>query len=114
MADNDPALLDLILRGHEERSIEYKGSNSHNPLAEPFAWNLDVVRAKVARTAMAMANIGGGAIVIGMDEVTRDHWEANGVVAEVAASYTQDAVQQYINQRADPYVTITVRKPTCS
>lgn len=35
----------------------------------------------------------------------------NGVAASIAASYTQDIIQQYINQRADPYVTVTVRKP---
>ncbi len=111
MADNDPALLDLLRHGHEERNIEYKGSNLKNHRADSFAWGPDTVNAKLARSAMAMANIGGGAIIIGMDETTPDTWDPNGVAASVAASYTQDVVQQYINQRADPYVTVTVRKP---
>ena len=111
MADNDPALLDLILHGHEERTIGYKGSNAKNTQADPYAWGTDAVNSKIARSAMAMANIGGGAIIIGVDEIAPDVWEANGVAAAVAASYAQDIVQQYINQRADPYVTVTVRKP---
>jgi predicted HTH transcriptional regulator len=111
MADNDPALIDLIQHRREERNIEYKGSNAKNPGADPFAWGPDAVNAKIARTAIAMANIGGGAIVIGMDQVGPDEWEASGVSPEVATSYQQDRLQQYVNQRADPYVELTVRKP---
>lgn len=111
MADNDPALLDLLLHAHEERNLEYKGSNRANPQAAAFAWGSDEVKSKLARTAMAMANIGGGAIVIGMDQVGPDVWEAHGLTADVASSYQQDSVQQYFNRRADPYVVIAVRKP---
>ncbi len=112
MAENDPALLTLIEHGHEERNLEYKGSNTVNSLAEPFAWGPDEVRAKIARSAMAMANIGGGAIVIGMDEnKATDTWAPNGVSVAIAASYRQDDVQRYINERSAPYVVVTVRKP---
>ncbi len=105
MPDSDPALLDLILHGREERNIEYKGSSGQ----EPFAWGVDAVNSRVARAAMAMANIGGGSIVIGMDQVEPDAWEPNGVSDEVDASYQQDRVQEYVNGRADPFVELAVR-----
>ncbi|HLZ71356.1 MAG TPA: ATP-binding protein [Dehalococcoidia bacterium] len=105
MPDSDPALLDLILHAREERNIEYKGSSGQ----EPFAWGVDAVNSRIARTTMAMANIGGGSIVIGMDQVAPDAWEPNGVSDEVDASYQQDRVQEYVNGRADPFVELAVR-----
>lgn len=57
---------------------------------------------------MAMANIGGGSIVIGMDQIGPDEWVANGVAAQVDTSYEQDRVQQYVNRRADPFVEMFV------
>src|SRR5205085_5313113 len=105
------ALISRIEHGHEKRNLEYKGSNTVNTNADPFAWGPDDVKAKIARSAMAMANIGGGAIVIGMDEdKTTDTWMPNGVSAAVAATYRQDDVQRYMNQRAHPYVAVNVRK----
>jgi hypothetical protein len=107
--NQDPALAEFITRGREERNLEYKGTRGR----EPFTWEPSTVKAKLARTAMAMAmamaNIGGGVIVIGMDEVGVDAWEANGVTLEVDRTYQQDAVQQFVNQRADPYVELTLR-----
>ncbi|MGI8549232.1 MAG: ATP-binding protein [Dehalococcoidia bacterium] len=100
----DPVLVALIRVRRESRDLEYKGSSGR----EPYVWGVDRIKARIARTAMAMANIGGGAIVIGMDQVGSDTWEANGVSLEVDRSYEQDQVQQYINGRADPYVKLAV------
>lgn len=105
MADDPSELAQYILRGREERNLEYKGARG----LEPFSWEINRVRAKIAKTAMAMANIGGGVIVIGMYEVAPDEWSANGVPSDVDASYRQDEVQQYVTQRADPYVELAVR-----
>ena len=68
MAEADAALASLILRGREDRNLEYKGTRG----VDPFAWGPARVNATIARTAMAMANIGGGSIVIGMDQVRPD------------------------------------------
>lgn len=103
--NQDPALAEFVTNGREERNLEYKGARGR----EPFIWGPYPVKAKIARTAMAMANIGGGVIVIGMDEVAADRWEANGVTAEVDQSYQQDNLQQFVNQHADPYVELAVR-----
>jgi predicted HTH transcriptional regulator len=104
MTDVDSRLAGLIRHRREERALEYKGTRGQ----EPFAWGPDAVNAKIARTCMAMANIGGGAIVIGMDQVGPDEWEPNGVEESIATSYQQDRVQRYVNQRADPFVELTV------
>jgi len=104
MAATASELNEFIQRGREERNLEYKGTRG----PEPFAWGPDSVNAKIARTAMGMANIGGGTIVIGMDQAGPDRWEPNGVDDVVDASYQQDRVQQYMNRRADPYVEMTL------
>lgn len=103
--NQDPALAEFVTRGREERNLEYKGTQGR----EPFVWDAYAVKAKLARTAMAMANIGGGVIVIGMDEVAPDQWQANGVTTEVGQSYRQDDVQQFVNQHADPFVELALR-----
>jgi hypothetical protein len=104
MADDDARLRALITRGREARNLEYKGTRG----AESFAWGRDEVNASIARTAMAMANVGGGAIVVGMDQIGPDEWQPNGVEEAVARTYQQDRIQQYVNRRADPYVELTV------
>ncbi len=105
MADTDPELRSFITYGRERRDLEYKGAGGR----EPFAWESPAVKAKIAKTAMGMANIGGGTIVIGMDEVSPGAWQANGVDDAIAGAYQQDQVQEYVNRRADPYVELTVR-----
>jgi hypothetical protein len=104
--NQDPALTEFITHGREERDLEYKGTRGR----EPFIWGDYVVRAKIARTAMVMANVGGGTIVIGMDESGVDQWQANGVMPDVERTYRQDEVQQFVNQHADPYVELTLRR----
>lgn len=105
MLDNDPALVAFVTHGREERNLEYKGTSG----PQQFAWSDDSVRAKIARTAMGMANIGGGAIVLGMDQVTPDRWTSTGVAPAIAATYQHDRVQQYVNHRSDPYVALALR-----
>jgi len=109
MADMEPELREelvkLILHGREERNLEYKGASGPDPLA----WGPDPVKAKIARAAMGMANIGGGDNVIGMDEDKANSvWIPNGVPSDIDASYKQDPVQQYVNRQADPYVKLWV------
>lgn len=94
----------LINQGRESRDREYKGASGQ----DPYAWDSYHVRASIARTCMGMANIGGGSIVIGMDEIAADRWEPNGIDEEVDLGYRQDPVQQFVNQHADPFVELTV------
>lgn len=102
MVSDSTTPIGFITYGRERRDLEYKGARGR----DSFLWSSPEVRTTIAKTAMAMANIGGGAIVIGVDEVAPDHWQANGVPNDVDQSFLQDDVQQYVNQRADPYVQL--------
>jgi hypothetical protein len=100
----ESALLGFITHGREERHLEYWGTGGR----EALRWSNDAVKARLARTAMALANTGGGAIVLGMDRVGPDDWQANGITAETVAGYSREAVLACVNRRADPAVALTL------
>lgn len=92
-------LSDLILHGREERNLEYKTSMN---------WTSAQTKAKVAKSAMAMANIpDGGAIVFGVDQ-SGEMFLPNGMTPEDFRSFSQDDVMEYVNGFADPYTELTV------
>ena len=96
----DEALLDyLISHGREERNLEYKQSMS---------WTNIATKVKIAKSAMAMANISdGGYIVIGVRK-NGEVYEPEGIQKNHADSFNQDEVMLWINEYADPYVELTV------
>ncbi|MFC2026840.1 helix-turn-helix domain-containing protein [Chloroflexota bacterium] len=96
----DEALLELIYHGREERNLEYKQS---------IDWDDASVKAKIAKSAMAMANLpDGGNIVIGVEK-HGEKYEAKGLLPSHMKSFKQDDVMGYINEKyADPYVELTV------
>ena len=91
-------LVDYITRGEEARDLEYKES-------QPW----DALKGKIARTAMAMANLrGGGAIVIGVAE-RLGAIAPVGMTPEHTRSYNGDDVRAFINSFADPYIEARLR-----
>jgi len=98
---SDEALLELVYHGREERNLEYKSSMS---------WQDTSTKAKIAKSAMAMANIpDGGAIVIGVVK-KGETYDPRGMEQDHVSSFKQDDVMEHINQKyADPYVELTVR-----
>lgn len=91
--------LDLALqRRQETRSVEFKRSHSWNEL-----------KAKLAKTAMAMSNNrDGGIIIIGVAE--NDEWELTGISDPELASYDQDDVASFFAKFSSPPVAVeTVR-----
>lgn len=87
-------LIALILHGREERNLEYKSS-----------LNWGDARAKIAKAAIAMANIpDGGALVLGV----QPDGSAEGMTLEDFSSFDQDSVQEFVNEYADPYVELSV------
>lgn len=94
------ALIDLVLHGSEERNLEYKRS---------LSWNDAITKAKVVKSALAMANIpDGGAIVFGVEEIRPRVFEPKGMDPTDAGAFNQDDVQEYVNEYADPYVDLKV------
>lgn len=105
MADIDPRLQELVRRGREERNLEYKVGDAR----QPFEWGPNDVKEKIGRTVMAMANIGGGAIVIGMSEMKETNtWEPEGISDAVDATFQQDEISRWMDHRADPYVRLSI------
>ncbi len=96
----DDALIDyLIFHGREERNLEYKRSVS---------WTEIDTKVKIAKTAMAMANIsGGGFIVVGIEKAEESYLPV-GMEKEHLDSFKQDDVMTWVNEYADPYIELTV------
>jgi len=89
----------LIFHRREERNLEYKQSMS---------WAETATRVKVAKSAMAMANISdGGYIVFGVKK-NGEVYEPEGMQEDHADSFKQDDVMEWVNNYADPYVELTV------
>ena len=95
----DEALLELVFHGREERNLEYKCSMS---------WHEPATKAKIAKSAMAMANIpDGGTIILGIEKHGETYIE-KGMKQDHIESFKQDDVMEWVNEYADPYVELTV------
>jgi len=97
---SDEALLELIYHGREERNLEYKRS---------ISWQEPATKAKIAKSAIAMANLrDGGAIIIGVEK-KGEAYNPIGMKQGHVESFKQDDVMDYVNEKyADPYVELTV------
>lgn len=97
---SDEALLEMVYHGREERNLEYKQS---------ISWQESATKAKIAKSAMAMANLpDGGAIVIGVAK-KGETYDPVGMSQEHVDSFKQDDIMEYINEKfADPYVELSV------
>ena len=93
--------FDLIEHGREERNLEYK---------ETLNWEDSSTKGKIAKSAMAMANIpDGGAIVIAVEE-NSEVFDPVGMKPEDYESFGQDDTQDWVNGYADPFVQLTVQR----
>ena len=101
---SDEALLEMVDHGREERNLEYKRS---------ISWQDAAAKAKIAKSAMAMANIpDGGVIVIGVEKIG-ETYDAVGMEQGHIESFKQDDVVEYINEKyADPYIELKVTPVT--
>jgi hypothetical protein len=90
-----PEFEELIERRREERYLEYKES-------QPW----DVLKARIAKTCLGMANIrDGGFMVIGMKASGVD-FEPEGVPPDHMATYSEDDLHSFVNRYAMPYVDL--------
>jgi predicted HTH transcriptional regulator len=91
--------LALRDRGTEDRFLEYK---------ESAPW--DTLKLKIAKTAMAMANLrDGGTIIIGIRRGQNGQYFPDGVKSDHVQTYDPDDVQALVNRYADPYVRLEVQ-----
>jgi hypothetical protein len=103
MAIEHQELVALVLHGREERNLEYKRCVS---------WNSADIKAKIAKTVLAMSNIrDGGAIVVGVEQ-QGEKFDPTGLQEEEWETFTQDGVSSHLNEFADPFAEVTVSKIT--
>lgn len=93
----------LILRSSEGKDLDYKG---------PCDWNTSDKRARceLVKDILALANAGGGWLVIGVSE-TRTAFAHAGVSDEQAASFETTQVNTFLNNYADPPINTRIHKP---
>jgi hypothetical protein len=86
--------LDLC---QESQGVEFK---------ESAVW--DVLKAKLTRTSMAMANLrDGGIIIVGVSQ-RGDFWDLTGIDSTDLASYDVDVIVNHVNSFATPYVELDI------
>lgn len=96
-SDDDPVLV-AVRRAVELRGVEFKES-------QPF----ETLRYKIVKTAMGMANLrDGGLIIIGPHQ-REGRLIASGIAQEHEDSYDPDDVIEAINRHARPPVNCSVR-----
>ncbi len=93
---------DILLRGFESRELDSKA---------PMDWNEDDKRAccELTKDVLAMANSGGGLIVIGVRDPSTDY-SLEGLSVEQAKSFETTRVNRFINNYADPPLNILVHR----
>jgi CheY-like chemotaxis protein len=96
----DPA-VQLVHLGIETQSHDYKET-------------VDLVsksgRASLAKDVMAMANWGGGTIVVGVAEPEPGEFVAQGVPSSMLGSLETSRLNRAVNEFLDPPIPITVRR----
>lgn len=95
-------ILEIIHRGTETRDLDYKGA---------MEWDESDKKAcaSLVKDVLAMANSGGGYLVIGVDE--KDHgFEWTGLDADALESFESSRFNRFIQNYSDPPVNCTIAK----
>lgn len=76
-----------------------------------MSWHDRESRALIARAVLALSNTrDGGVIVVGVSESTSDSFELVGLGDDESGSFTQDGVSSFVNEYADPPVSVSVTR----
>lgn len=90
--------VDALSHGHEETYLEYKGDVS---------WNDNVKRLEIVKSIFALANrTQGGIIAVGVNNAG----VVVGVSEENFASYSHDAINQYLHRKTNQPISCKVTK----
>ncbi|MBN2309032.1 MAG: ATP-binding protein [Candidatus Hydrogenedentes bacterium] len=94
----------LINAGRESRDLDYKA---------PIKWDEDDKRAccELVKDVLALANSGGGWLVIGVSEQDKDTFVKEGLTPEQSKSFEATRLSKFVNNYADPPVDPHVYKP---
>jgi len=91
----------VIYNKREKRNIEYKDSMS---------WKDKNVQIRVTRSILGMANLpSGGYIVFGVRQ-SGNEFVPSGMDLEYSESFTQDNVDDFVRNYAEPFVEVSVTR----
>jgi CheY-like chemotaxis protein len=93
--------IQLVHLGFETQSLDYK---------EKLDLESKSGRASLAKDVVAMANWGGGTIVVGVAERQPGEFVPQGVPDSVLGSFETSCLNRAVNEFLDPPVPITVRR----
>ncbi len=105
MAGNEYDWKELIYRGIESDTLDYKAAQNWNTLSRGG-------KAKFVRHCLAMANTKGGFVVVGVGEdPSGQPSNYTGLSEEEAKSFDPTSVGNFINRFADPQIDFTLERP---
>ncbi|MBR2508966.1 MAG: putative DNA binding domain-containing protein [Lentisphaeria bacterium] len=105
MNENTDIFEELVKRGVESEHLDYKGPMNFRSIGKPG-------QAKIARHMAALANSGGGHIVIGVGEDASGHPSVyTGLNAAEAHSFDPSNVGPIINHLIEPPVDFVIERP---
>jgi Putative DNA-binding domain len=93
-------IQDVLLRGVETRSVEFKRS---------LDFREKVTKVKVAKGCIGLANTrDGGYFILGMEKSATDKHDPRGMEADHLTGYGQDDVASAVMSYAEPAIALTV------
>lgn len=105
MPDKEHDWSELIRRGIESDTLDYKAAQNWNKLSKSG-------KAKFARHCLAMANTKGGYVVVGVGEDASGQPALfTGLTKEQAKSFDPTHVGNFINRYADPQIDFSIERP---
>lgn len=105
MAGNGHDWRELIYRGIESDTLDYKAAQNWNSLSRGG-------RSKFVRHCLALANTKGGFIVVGVGEdPSGQPADYTGLSEEQVKSFDPTSVGNFINRFADPQIDFTIERP---
>ncbi len=106
MNDQDDRLIRALRQDHESRSVDYKAA---------MVWDTKAGKAAccgIVKDILAMANSGGGLIILGVDELRDKSFRRSGVPSSMLPSWETTRVNSFVQTYADPPINVLVRRFT--
>lgn len=94
---------ELITRGYESKSLDYKA---------PMPWDPRNKKAccELVKDILAIANTGGGFLVIGVQEKSKGQYVLVGLTEEDASTWETTQLNQFLASYAEPPINASLRK----
>ncbi len=101
---NESELLEIMMLAREGRNLEYKRS---------AAWQDNDFKTKITKSILAFSNVrDGGKIILGVNQNDDNTFNFIGMDQAHINTYTEDDLQAFVSEYADPYVKLALSRIT--